>query len=149
MKSFILLLLLLGVIGGGVGYSLLNSPDFTSQLMFKQILKSFANKAIEFESQFRKQQSMEPQQKELLVEFQTPFGDRLSEKLQLVVSKNIITIKIPNSSSALAGQSIVLEPVINENVLRWKCINGDVVIRVRSKNCRLGNGETLADMREF
>ncbi len=149
MKNLIIVLFLVLLIGAGVGYSMLTSPDFAPQIMFKQILKEFAASAKDINAQFKSTQRMQQQQVELPVRFQLPLGESINISIDMQVDAHRVVLKVPNDSPYLTGQQIILEPAVTLNEVRWKCINGDVVARVRSKNCRLGNGETLESMAKF
>ena len=117
--------------------------------MFEQALKGFAQKAKSLENEYKTSQNMVERASEFEIGFQSPLGESVRETVTMEVSSQQVTLRIPDQSQVLAGQTIILEPSLTDGILRWKCINGNVLARVRTKNCRVGDGETLAAMLSF
>lgn len=146
MKNLIIVVLLLGIISVGISYSIYNSPDLPLQNMYKMALTEFAKQAEPFEQEFTRSSQFKTQDK--LVEFDTnsPDGANTHVAMTLTTTSAAITLSFMTGEFALAGETIILEPELKEGVIHWKCINGSVLVRIRTKNCRLGYGETRLSM---
>jgi TM2 domain-containing membrane protein YozV/Tfp pilus assembly major pilin PilA len=48
----------------------------------------------------------------------------------------VITVEFSGATKPLAGKTIVLEPMIENNTLRWSCTGGTVEARYRPAGCR-------------
>ena len=149
MNKFILLLLLIGIIGAGIGYSIISSPDLPAQLLFKKVLNEFANHSADLEQDFLNNGVLKPQNKKLSLAFELGSGSMGTFEISMVVSQYPVNLNISSTASELASQSIILEPTTDNSEVRWKCINGSVLVRVRTKNCRLGLGELRSDMLQY
>ncbi len=136
MKKLLVFTLLLAVILAGVGYAVFSDPDFKRQQIFIHTLKSFAKQLKPLESQFKLKQSMQPQRKSFTVSFTDSQGSYKINMMMQVEAK-LVRLSYPKESD-LDGETIVLEPVIKQKKVLWKCLNGSLLTRYRIKDCRLG-----------
>ena len=146
MKNLIVIFTIVAVILIGVGYSLVTSPDYAQQKLFAQALKGFAEKAGNLQREFLSRQNLAEQQLSITVNFEVLLGERVNQIIKAEVFSQRVVLRFSEQSPLFSGQSVILEPVVDNQTVRWKCINGDVVTRVRTKNCRTGVGETLDSM---
>lgn len=146
MKSFILVFTIVLIILSGIGYSIVTSPDYAQQRLFAEALKGFASKAGSLQQELIKNQRLTDQHQSITVDFKLLLGERVNQSIKMEVANQRVVLRFSEQSNLLSAQSVILEPLIIDGSVRWKCINGDVITRVRSKNCRTGVGETLESM---
>jgi len=136
MKKLLVFTFLLAVILAGVGYAVYSDPDFKRQQIFINTLKSFSKQLEPLESQFKLKQVLLPQRKTFTVSFTGPQGPQNFEIMMRVEAK-LVRLSYPKDGD-LDGETIVLEPVIKQQRVLWKCLNGSLLTRYRIKDCRLG-----------
>jgi len=136
MKKLLAFLLLLGVILAGVGYAVFTDPDFKRQQMFIHTLKAFANEVKPLESQFKSQQVLLPNSSTFNVDYTDSDGQQ-SLQIVMQVEPNLVRLSYPIEGD-LDGETIVLEPLLKQQKVLWKCLNGSLLTRYRTKDCRLG-----------
>ena len=146
MKNLMIVFIIILVVFSGIGYSLVTSPDYAQQKMFAEALKGFAEKAGNLRTEYLKDQSLTEQKRSISIDFQVFLGERVNQSISMEVLSQRVILRFSEQNQQMPGQTIVLEPSIDKGAVRWKCINGDVVTRVRTKNCRTGVGETLDSM---
>lgn len=152
MFKLVGVLIIIGIIIGGISYAVISDPDFDAQRLYEATLKEFANQSAQQERQFQLSQNMKPAMKQFSVSFSESNNDSNNSDhqgaylLKMTVNNKNITLLYEGEKGLLVGQTIILEPVIKDNSVRWKCINGSVLARVRTKNCRLGYGHSNAEM---
>lgn len=144
------------------GYAFFNDPELPAVRLFRQAISEFAKNASELELQFEQNGSLlAADQKQgfskiLSLDYESVSpensGNISDTSIQMVVSEYSVTLTFSDSEWPLAGQSIILVPFIpesslNSDQLRWKCISGSVLIRLRLKDCRLGYGIASSDYR--
>lgn len=161
-KNIILLLTLIAIVGGGIGYAFYSDPDQASIQLFDQTMIEFAKNAQNLESQYEKNGFLIESEKILHPDFTglQESNDRLM--VNMIVAKQQVSLVFSDGEWPLANQSIILEPFLPENIsqedsaptvssgnkqVRWKCLSGSVLVRFRSKNCRLGYGVLSAELR--
>ncbi len=149
MKNLMVVFAIVLVIITGIGYSLVTSPDYAGQKLFAEALKGFAAKAGSLQQEYLKNQGLPEQQHSLSIDFDVLFAERVNQAVKMEVSSQRVVLRISDQSPLLTGQTVILEPSIENGRVRWKCINGSVVTRVRTKNCRTGIGETLESMEQL
>jgi hypothetical protein len=168
MKSLILFLLISAVVGAGVGYAVFSDPELPSVKLFEDTMKAFAKKSGYLEKQFLEKGSLSAQESQLSVHFSAAKDGEKDIKLTMKISPKLVILRFPdfqleNASNneqneklaqqdtektiSLSGQSILLEPYIKDEQVRWKCIEGSVLVRLRSKDCRLGYGVLTTELR--
>jgi hypothetical protein len=155
MSKLISILLITGIIVAGVSYAWFSDPEFSAHAIYKATLKEFAQQSGEQDKQFSSSQAMKAVSKKFKVLYdanENPLQNNLDSRDYLVtmtVSEKSISLVYETSDELLANQSIILEPVVEGTTVQWKCINGSVLVRVRTKNCRLGYGHTREEMSAF
>ncbi len=152
IKNSIVILFLTAIIGGGIVYAIYSDPELSSLQLFERAMVEFARNADGLEAQFRKNQSMTDSTKELSLAGNRPQSNSKPLVLSMVVSKRFVTLVFSIGDWPLANQSIVLEPFLPEistkdGRVRWKCLGGSVLVRFRSKNCRLGYGVLISELK--
>ncbi len=146
---------MVGVIAAGITYAILSDPELPTQGLFKATLKEFSKHARPLETQFKSSKKMQLTKKKLIVTYSdsdNPLSNDYTGGefiIHMQVSEKLVTFVFDNKSELLAGESIILEPQIIGSKIVWKCINGSVLARVRTKNCRLGYGHFSSDMAAF
>jgi len=141
MKNFIVLALLVTVVAAGIYFTVISDPELESKRAFDQAISEFAKNAELLEQHFKKNASLPPSTKTLYLINVEQTG--LTVKMQVLAQHVILTFS--SGEWAVANQTIVLEPVIKDQKLRWKCLNGSLLVRWRSKDCRLGNGILISE----
>ena len=144
-KNGILFILIIIIIGFGIGYSFLNDPEQPARQLVKLTLKEFAKNSVEIEEQFSTSRSLAKSVKDLTVAF-TYLNEDVQVPIKMTVGNNQVVLLFSDKKSLLAGQTIILEPFTKNNVTHWYCINGNVLVRLRNRDCRIGNGILTADL---
>jgi len=160
MSKIIQVSFIIGIITAGISYAILSDPELPTQGLFKATLVEFSIHAEPLERRFKKASKMQTSRKKFTVTYlndDNPLAkvgviDKFVVNMQ--VSEQRVTLVFSNKQGPLAGQSIILEPqVLGEQatgkVVTWKCINGSVLARVRTKNCRLGYGHSRIEMSQL
>ncbi len=150
-KNQMLLLLLTAIIGAGVGYVVYFAPERPSVQLFNQAINEFAKNAEALEVQYKKNASLSTSSKTLSLGVTEARGDK-PLVVNMAISNQRVTLVFAEGDWPLANQSIILEPFIpeisnNDGQVRWKCIAGSVLVRFRSKDCRLGYGILTSELR--
>ncbi len=143
LKNIVIFVLISCTLGVGIGYAIYSDPELASKQLFDRTIKAFAQNASALNLQYRNDQALTVLERELEVGDTESTGENLS--VQMKVSKKSVQLIFPDGDGALSNQTIILEPFLKENVLRWKCHNGSVLMRLRSKNCRLGYGILITE----
>lgn len=142
MKNFIVLAFLVIVVAAGIYFTVISDPELEPKRAFDQAISEFAKNAELLEQHFKKNASLPPSTKTLYLTSGEQSG--LTAKMQVFAQYVILTFS--SGEWAVANQTIVLEPLIKDQQLRWKCINGSLLVRWRSKDCRLGNGILISEL---
>ncbi|MDQ7048640.1 MAG: pilin [Enterobacterales bacterium] len=127
---------MLTIILAGIGYAVYSDPDFKRQQIFIYTLKSFAKQLKPLESQYKLKQVMLPQRTSFTVSYTDAEGQQKIDMMMQVEAK-LVRLSYPKEGD-LDGETIVLEPVIKQQKVLWKCLNGSLLTRYRIKDCRLG-----------
>jgi len=146
-RNLIVFLTLLGVISAGIFYAVQSDPEYNSLRLFEQTLQKFSQGSNELEAQFTQKGALIPSSSEFIVNFVADSGNILPITVTKIVNERIVTLVLADGDWPLSNQTIVLEPFIKESQLRWKCIEGSVLVRNRNKNCRLGYGIVTSELR--
>lgn len=155
MSKIVQILLIVVVIAAGMAYAILSDPELPTQGLFKATLREFSKHVAQLEKQLKNSNGMRTSQKNFTVIYSdennplTQTGVAGKFVINMQISKNLVTLMFSNKTGLLAGQSIMLEPKISDKVVKWKCINGSVLARVRTKNCRLGYGHSQIEMSQL
>jgi hypothetical protein len=144
VKNVILLISIIGIIAFGIGYAFLNDPEQPARQLVKLTLQEFFNYAGELEEEYSAHSLLKENTKELLIVL-TLSEKVTQESVKLTVENNQVTLLFNNENSILVGQTIILEPFNKNNQINWYCINGSVLVRLRNKDCRIGNGILTSD----
>lgn len=152
IKNVILFLVLVAVIGGGIGYSFYSDPEQASIQLFDQAMNQFAKQAENLEIQYEKNGALSESTKILKLDTITSQESDANLVVHMTVASQYVTLVFSDGNWPLANQSIILEPFIPESSfldksVRWKCISGSVLVRLRNKNCRLGYGVSSSKLR--
>jgi len=152
IKNVFLFFILVAVIGGGIGYSFYSDPEQASIQLFDQAMKQFAKRADILEEQYEESGVLSESTEILKLERITVEESESKLVVHMTVASQYVTLVFSDGKWPLANQSIILEPFIpealsEEKSVRWKCISGSVLVRIRSKNCRLGYGIVSSELR--
>jgi len=121
----------------GLGWAITNSPDRNEMLLVEKATEKFFEKADLLNSSLIKSSPL-PEFKEthsLTLEGQT---DSQPQIIEIRVDGEVVILTFLESDNELSGQTMIFEPVVNEQQVLWKCLNGSVLLRYRSKHCQLG-----------
>jgi len=145
-KNISIFLFLIVLIGGGIGYSFYSDPELPAQKLFSLTLKEFARNSESLEKEFEAKGRLNPSTRTLRVAFEQADTAESEVLLNMNIGSNSVTLTYSTQASILASQSIILEPYKKNSQVRWKCINGTVLVRYRDKNCRLGYGIARSEL---
>ena len=142
-KNLGAILILILLLAAGIGYAIFSAPELPEHQLFKLAMKQFSQNAAPLEQQYIKQGAISSEAKELSINFDDLDKVQASISVKMSVANNQVTLSFGEGNTAFANQTVTLEPYFprddtdKENI-RWKCIGGSVLIRFRSKDCRLG-----------
>jgi len=144
-KNFGILVFLVVIIVGGIGYAIQTAPELPEHRLFDLAIKHFAEKSSEVEKQFKTNQLIANFEQQLNIEYSDVNQVQTNILVKMSAADNQITLTFGEGNTAMANQSILLEPFFPRQSaantpVHWKCIGGSVLIRFRSKACRLGKG---------
>lgn len=125
------------LIVGGISYSYYSAPEQPSVQIVDKALNEFMQLAIPLEQTFFETQSITNIDKSLSVNLPS---DPNSYLVTMQVVSNKVLLTFPDNATLIAGQTVLMEPQIKDNKVLWKCINGSLLVRLRPRDCRLGNG---------
>ena len=153
-KNIGITLLLLIIVSTGIGYAIFSAPELPEHKLFKLAIKQFASNAAELEKQFQEQSWMSSEQKPLSLDYSDLDGLETSITVSMQINKHTVTLVFGEGNTEFSNQSIIFEPYFpkqspESKQIRWKCIGGSVLIRFRTKACRLGPGIDIADFNSF
>lgn len=138
-KNGMLFIFIITIIVGGIAYTVVNDSEQPARELVKLTLKEFAKNAAELESQYLTDSLLTDQRSQFIVTLENE-GIIEEISVKMTVQDNKVTLLYTNESLLLAGQTVVLEPFKKGEQVRWFCINGNVLVRLRDKECRIGNG---------
>ena len=124
----------------GIGYSFYTDPERPSVDIVNNAVKAFGELAEPLEDDFASSGNLSPTSKRLSIQYLDVELNRAMLSVSMRVSTNNVTLTFPSDSTELANQTLILEPIKKGEQIRWKCLDGTVLIRYRPKDCRLGNG---------
>lgn len=125
------------LIVGGISYSYYSSPEQPSVQIVDKALDEFMRLAIPLEQTFIETQSITKIDKSLSVKLSS---DPINYLVTMTVVSNKVLLTFPDDATLIAGKTVLMEPQIKDNKVLWKCINGSLLVRLRPRDCRLGNG---------
>ena len=139
-------MLLSAIVAAGIGYAIFTDPEYPIIRLVNQAIRGFAQNAGGLENQFRARASLPISTNQLSLDF-VDADDQINKlAVDMLISSQFVTLVFPDTDSPLANQTIILEPYIKNEQIRWKCIDGSVLIRFRSKDCRLGYGILISEL---
>jgi hypothetical protein len=144
-KNLTAVLILVLLLAGGIGYAIFSAPEMPEHRLFNLALKQFSKNAASLEKQFIKQGVISAETKTLSVDYVDLEKVKTSIAVKMSVAHNQVQLYFGEGNTAFANNTVILEPYfprgdVNKKNIRWKCIAGSVLIRFRSKDCRLGQG---------
>ncbi|TQV85480.1 pilin [Aliikangiella coralliicola] len=139
-KTFTIAILLVASIIAGLFYAIYSDPERHDHQLFELAIKTFANNAEKLEQEFQSSGTLPAISQTHSLSFTDLTNTQSTISLDMRVTGNAITLQFGDGESLLANQSILLEPFIANSKIRWKCIGGSALIRLRTKACRLGEG---------
>ena len=145
-NNFATAIILIAVIVGGLYYAIYSDPEYHDHQLFDQAINTFANNAKELEQQFQSSGDLPLLSRKFTLSFIDQSDNQSNITLEMNVIHNAVTLTFGDAESALANQSILLEPFVSKNQVRWKCLGGSALIRLRSKECRLGEGINIQEI---
>ncbi|WP_444996893.1 pilin [Aliikangiella sp. IMCC44359] len=141
LRNIIITLILSFLIIIGIGYAVYNDRDFHEKQLFAQALTQFSLNAQQLEKQFLANSTLPEHNQQLNLNIPS---SNVHLPLAIKSDQKTITLLFGNGNSALANQTVILEPYINKaRQVRWKCIQGSLLLRYRSKSCQLGKGISI------
>jgi len=148
MKNIVTVVFLVVLVVVGIGYAVFSDPDFASKQIFDKVMTEFAKNAKPLESQYRKNSSLLVFSKvfDLSDMFDKDKGEQSDYTVNMQVLAQQVILTFSDGDWAFANQAVILEPFIKDEQVRWKCIAGSLLVRLRSKDCRLGKGVIISEL---
>lgn len=143
-KNLVVVFFLVVIIGAGFGYVILSDPELNEQRLFDSAIAQFAKSAEPLEKQYFASQPLAATTQQFQLDFKDQQNKPSTIPLTLSVANSLVTLSFGDGDSLQANQTIMLEPFVKDQKIRWKCLDGSVLIRLRSKECRLGQGISTA-----
>ncbi|MCW8875787.1 MAG: pilin [Kangiellaceae bacterium] len=142
-KNFLVVLTILIVVAGGIGYSYFSDEQWHERRLFTQSLESFGHHQQTLTASFIKDGQIPAYSKTLALNYTAANNAQLAIDLQISTANNQVILRFGQGESQLAEQTILLEPVVKQlddtsQQVLWKCLNGTVLLKYRPKACRLG-----------
>ncbi len=145
LRKYGLGILLIAIMMAGFRYVYYADPELPDRRLFADAINAFSNNAASSENEFVKKQSISQLNKSFSLKY---IGSDKVESvigLRMSTQNNLVILTFGKGESLLAERSIIMEPYftnkeMNLASVRWKCIGGSVLLRLRSKACRLGYG---------
>ena len=145
MRNFLLLLSLFGITGGGLYYLLQTDIDRPPQLAFTALVERLRPVASALQAEFRETnrltaRQLPPEQldfQSLLVE---SMGPSFSLQYQIVIEPQRIRVLLRAEDPRLDGKWFSLDPKLTDQKIIWRCLGGDLLLRYRTRACRVGTG---------
>ena len=144
-KNLGVILIMFSVLAGGIGYVIYSAPELPEHQLFNLAIKHFSQNAASLEQQFIKSGSISAEEKQLTIKYLDLNKAQATLLVKMSVANNQAILAFGEGNTAFAFQTIILEPyfprgdMAKKNIY-WKCIGGSVLVRFRSKVCRLGPG---------
>jgi len=145
-KNISIFSFLIVIIGGGIGYSFYSDPELPAQNLFSLTLKEFARNSEPLENEFATKGRLTSATQTLEIKFDQADTSESLVLVNMSISSNRVILTFSSQASVLPNQTIILEPYKKDSQIRWKCINGTVLVRYRDKNCRLGYGISRSEL---
>lgn len=142
-KNTLLFFIIVLILASGLSYVVYQDPEKAEQQLFIATLKQAQIHTKHLESEFFTSQTLTSEPAKFNVMHPISNGETGQISITLSTANNQITLRFDEGNTALAGQTIILEPVIKNNQVLWKCLHGSVLLRFRSKACRLGEAILL------
>jgi len=143
MKAALIALMLAVIISGGLYFSYMQDQDRHAQQMFKQVMAAVANLSPQLEQSYTANQQFSPQDKPVSLSVVNHDGVQTKLSFVIQVEPEYVLISIAPGETLLADSTVLLEPVLSEGQVRWKCLGGDLLLRYRSKACKVGDAIRL------
>lgn len=132
-----LILLITVIIAVGIGWAITHSSDRNEILLVEKAIDSFFVKSKQLEPSLIKSEPLSKLKETLNLSFENQTTIP-SQTIEIEAIGEIVVLRFLESDSDLSGKSINFEPVIVEQKVLWKCLNGSVLLRYRPKRCQLG-----------
>ena len=137
-KNLTITVALILVFAAGIGFAIYQDPERKEHQLFLQAIQQFALQAENIEKQFLSNQLLPPFNNTLQLDYADIQDSSGQIELNATMVNNQVTLRFGDGDSLLANQTIILQPVIEQQQVKWKCLNGSVLLRFRIKACRLG-----------
>ena len=138
--STLIFLLLMGVI---LSVFLSADSDREGRIIFATILNDFSDKASEMEKELLLTGRMTPNRQNTEESYLNSMDVKTKLSYDINIKSNSVTYQISTSAKFLANETIIFEPVMSKNSVKWLCNKGTVKKRYRPKVCRNNLGITI------
>ena len=147
MKNLVIFIFIAILVAIGIMYSVFSDPELESKRIFEQAISEFAKNAGGLETQYKKDAALPVSSKILRLDGVDNQNDAsgADPSIKMQVFAQYVVLTFSEGEWDVANQTVVLEPFLKAKQLRWKCINGSLLVRLRSKDCRLGNGILISE----
>lgn len=146
-KNVSQILVIVAITAAGFGYALMSDPERESHDLFQRAIVGFSLVASDLDQQYLTTKSFKNGSRSYQVDYKDENGQVATQTISMMIDAQIIKLTFDNAPSSLSEQSILLEPLVKDDTVYWRCINGSVLVRYRTKDCRLGYGFTIAQMK--
>ncbi len=142
-KNIIIVVLLLISIVAGIRFAALHNSDIKDIRLVEAALVNFAQSASAIE-----QSLLLNQQLKLNSSVTNLPIDETDQFIQLTttITNERVTLRFGVGDSEVANRTLVLTPHLVNDRVRWKCLEGSVLLRLRPKPCGLGKKISLDDL---
>ena len=147
-KQLLVVLAIAVVVAAGISFSYFSDEQWYERQLFEQSLRAFGQEQRALNAAFAKDSQLPAYSKTLSLNYVDSNNAPLVIDIQITSSNNQVILSFGQGETQLAEQTIILEPILktlddgNQQVY-WKCLNGSVLLKYRTKACRLGEAILL------
>jgi len=141
-KNLILAIGILSLVVAAIGWAIYADPERHDKLLFKQALRQFASQSQVWEAQFTSESKLPQVNQTLTLNYLDRANVDATMSVKISTRGNRVVMQFGDGDTLLAQQTVALVPKQVKGQVVWQCLEGSLLIRVRSKNCRLGKGFT-------
>ncbi|TQV73943.1 hypothetical protein FLL45_13855 [Aliikangiella marina] len=134
-KNLIILVLMLSAIGAGIYFAVLQDKNRDDILLVEQAINNFSQAVSPLEKQFLNNRKFQ------LANTKTNLPlNKTGQSIEVttVVGVDRVTLRFSDGDTEVANKTIVLVPFIENSQVRWQCIEGSIILRLRPRDCQLG-----------
>ncbi len=141
LKKALLGISLIAFLIAGIMYALNQAPEKKEQILVQKMLERFFLSSASWETEYQKKAKLSSIDLQFFLE-----SDPKPQSVKMNNSSTSIVVRFGRADNQLSEQTIIMEPVIENQEVRWKCIRGSVLLRFRPRPCQLGKAITNASL---